>query len=67
MLPTRNLLSGEETDVGSDAKTGKRDGARDGLGEEGGLLGGGSLGEHWGRVFSVGRPRHSLAMRMNLE
>lgn len=29
--------------MGSDTTTGKQDGVRDGLGEEGGLLGGGSI------------------------
>lgn len=42
-LPTKNLISGEETDIVALGKNRKAGWARDGFGEEGGLLGGGGI------------------------
>ena len=63
--------------MGSHTKTGKYHRVRDDLGREEGLLGGGSIWDVkevksavWGSPggeFLVGRPRHSLVLRMNLE
>lgn len=56
-LPTKNLLSGEETDIVALCKNRKAGWARDGFGEEGGLLGGGGIWDlkeakmaAWGRI-----------------
>ena len=42
-LPTKNLLSEEETDIVALCKNRKAGWAREGFGEEGGLLGGGGI------------------------
>ena len=56
-LPTKNLLSGEETDIVALCKNRKAGWARDGFGEEGRLLGGGGIWDlkeakmaAWGRM-----------------